>query len=546
MIRLSLLFVYVLGFSAYAFKDWFKSLCALILLMAVIEHPDMPKSMLGIPGMNPWNLLFGCVVIAWLRARKQEQLVWDMPKHLNVLLGLYLAVILVGWFRLVLDRELVTLSATDLVSELLINTLKWVVPGLILFDAARTRERFRLALLCVLGVYFLYAVQVVRWMPLSAAVSGASLSERSIKILVNEVGFHRVNMSAMLAAGSWAIFAALPFARTQLQRTGIVAAFVISVFGQALTAGRAGYVTWVAVGFILCALRWRKYLLVGPVLVVGVLVLAPGVRDRMLEGFARAAPAFALGVEAGRTGPDVYTVTAGRNVAWPLVIEKIKERPITGWGRLAMIRTGITARLAAFQEGFSHPHNAYLEMLLDNGLIGFMLVMPFYAIVLWKSVTLFLDSRDPLFYGIGGVSCAFLLALAIASSGSQTFYPREGWVGMWCALGLMLRVHVERKRAFASAVAPTAAVARVPPRPGVRTFSPAPEAAPSRPAVRGRWHQRHKTPPPSDLVSVPGASAAASAVADVPIVTPPLRPGATFRQHPTVAPSRQLGARRTR
>jgi len=30
--------------------------------------------------------------------------------------------------------------------------------------------------------------------------------------------------------------------------------------------------------------------------------------------------------------------------------------------------------------------------------------------------------------------------------GSQTFYPREGSVGMWAAIGLLLRVWVERKK----------------------------------------------------------------------------------------------------
>jgi hypothetical protein len=105
MIRLTLLGVYVLGFSAYAFKDWFKSLCALILLMAVIEHPDMPKSILGIPGLNPWNLLLLPVVIGWAKARRAEGLTWDMPKHITVLLLLYLVVVLVGFVRMVLTPE---------------------------------------------------------------------------------------------------------------------------------------------------------------------------------------------------------------------------------------------------------------------------------------------------------------------------------------------------------------------------------------------------------------------------------------------------------
>jgi hypothetical protein len=64
MIRLSLLAVYVAAAALYAGKDWYKSLCALVLLMAVEEHPDMPKTMLGIQGLNPWNLLLAVVVIA--------------------------------------------------------------------------------------------------------------------------------------------------------------------------------------------------------------------------------------------------------------------------------------------------------------------------------------------------------------------------------------------------------------------------------------------------------------------------------------------------
>ena len=43
-----------------------------------------------------------------------------------------------------------------------------------------------------------------------------------------------------------------------------------------------------------------------------------------------------------------------------------------------------------------------------------------------------------------------MLALLIAALGSQTFYPREGSVGMWCAIGLLFRVDRERARALAS------------------------------------------------------------------------------------------------
>ena len=52
----------------YAYRDWFKSLCGCILLMAVVEHPDFPTAVGGVQGMNPWNLAFVNVVMAWILA----------------------------------------------------------------------------------------------------------------------------------------------------------------------------------------------------------------------------------------------------------------------------------------------------------------------------------------------------------------------------------------------------------------------------------------------------------------------------------------------
>lgn len=491
MIRLSLLAVYVLGFSAYAFKDWFKSLCALILLMAVIEHPDMPKSILGIPGLNPWNVLLVPVVVAWFRARKAEGLQWDMPKHITVLLVLYLGVVLIGFARMVMHPGVMDDSVSGMVSEYLINTVKWVIPCLLLFDGARTRPRMLLALVSVLGVYLLLGVQVIKWMPLSYALDGESLSERSLKILTNEVGYHRVNISAMLAGASWAIFATRPLSLLPWHRVAIVAATVAVAYAQALTAGRAGYVTWAAVGLILCSLRWRRYLLALPVLAVAVTIFAPGVAQRMLEGFTASSRDVNVRLEAGRPqdldgprgGPDAYTITAGRTVIWPFVIERIRQAPFFGYGRQAMVRTGLTQFLLLnLGEAFGHPHNAYLELLFDNGLFGLILIIPFYIVVVRRSISLFMDTRHPLFTAVGGASSALVLALLIAGTGSQTFYPREGWLAMWCAIGLMLRVYQERER-WAAAAVPVQAPRRL--NPGASAWMPArPAAAFARPAMR--------------------------------------------------------------
>ena len=453
MIRLVILTLFVTVLAIYAWRDWYKSLCGLILMMAVIEHPDMPKSIFGVQGLNPWNLCFVSIALAWLASRSGEQRTWDMPRYMNFLFLVYLGVVLVGFYRMVTDLSGMAVYDTGtLYSEHLVNSVKWVIPGLLLYDGCRSRERFVIALYSLLGLYFLLGLQVIKWMPASAVISGADLSARSLKILVNEVGYHRVNLSMMLGGASWAILATLPLAERTRSRFLILCGFLIIAYAQALTAGRMGYVTWAVVGTILCMLRWRRYLLLAPIIVLLIVILLPATVERMYQGFTPEsrdsnpflAKSFSLEPEEG---PDPYTVTAGRNIAWPYIVDKIQAAPYFGYGREGMYRTGLAGFLwREYRESFPHPHNAYLELLLDNGWVGFVLVIPFYLVILSHAMSLFRDSRDPIFVVIGGVTSALVLALLIASVGSQTFYPREGSVGMWCAIGLMLRVHVERSR----------------------------------------------------------------------------------------------------
>ena len=176
-----------------------------------------------------------------------------------------------------------------------------------------------------------------------------------------------------------------------------------------------------------------------------IVMAVPGAFERFTQGFGE-------GDELqGEEAVDQYAVTSGRNLIWPYVIAKIEERPVVGYGRLAMKTTGLQAFLwDEMREAFPHPHNAYLELLLDNGWLGALLVLPFYLVTLKMAFSLFLDSRSPVFVAAGGMALALVLALLTAALGSQTFYPREGSVGMWCAIGLLFRVERERSRAVAS------------------------------------------------------------------------------------------------
>jgi O-antigen ligase len=136
-----------------------------------------------------------------------------------------------------------------------------------------------------------------------------------------------------------------------------------------------------------------------------------------------------------------------------------------------MWRSGLVEFLGDYlHERFTHPHNAYLELLLDAGWIGLGLVMPVYLLALWQGVGLFRDRRSSACVAAGGVGLALVLALLFASVGAQTLYPREGTVGMWCAMALVFRMWVERARRSPMLLEPAA-------RPAPRVVWPSPAAA---------------------------------------------------------------------
>ena len=441
-IRVVVCILLAVYFSIYAWRNYFVSLCAAILAMAIMQHPDVIENLKGIggiQGLNLWNIIMFNVCLSWLAHRRSEGSVWDMPRYIRNLLLAYLFIMALSAVRLLFHIPYqYGLTFGGVISEDFINSIKWVVPGLILFDACRTQRRVTVALLVIVGLNLLLALQVIKHMPPSYALSD-EFQHIAAKLVQNETGYNRVTLSMMLGGASWAALMLLPLGQTQRQRYMIFAAAGTIALGQALTGGRSGYVAWGIVGLILGVVHWRRILIFIPIVVIAVCVFLPAVRDRMLQGFT-----------SNGAAPDTYEVTSGRNIAWPYVIAKIKEEPLFGFGREAMITTGIYQRILdeTYQdESFPHPHNAYLQLLLDDGIFGFLLVIPFYFVVLRLGFRLLSERDDPLCKAVGGVGVSMVLALMVAGLAGETFYPREGAIGMWAAIGVLLRIVVEQQKA---------------------------------------------------------------------------------------------------
>ena len=437
-IRILALYIFVTFLSIYAWKDWFKSLCGLIVLMAFLEHPDMPSKVMGIQGLNPWNIVMATVLLAWFVQRRKEGHVFDMPRHVKLLIGIYFLIILIGSLRIIVGREDLPMTFAELISEYFINAFKWVIPGFLLFDGCRSRERVKFSLIVILLLGFFLALQVSYTIPLGYVFTSMD-AYRGSKIEWG-IGYNAVDISTILAGVSWGMIAMVGFFRQRWLKVLLLLSVGFTLYSQALTGGRAGYLAWGATGLVLCLIKWRKYLILAPVIVILLPIVFPSATERSLTGFDQTNV-------AGQRTTDTYSMTSGRILIWPYVISKIGESPMVGYGRLAMIRTGLTSQVRSeVGEFVQHPHNAYLEWLLDNGLAGFLPVLIFYLVVYVYSMQLFRDRTDPLHSAVGALALAMVTSQLVGSIGAQSFYPREGTVAMWCAIGLALRMTVERAK----------------------------------------------------------------------------------------------------
>lgn len=450
--RLLAISLLVAGLAIYSLRDWFKSLCGLIVLMAVLEHEDMPKSIMGIVGLNPWNLLMAVILVAWLIARGREGLRWDMPAGVTALLLAGLGIVIAGWVRMYLDpSHLESYSTMSMISEELINTVKWVIPALLVYDGCRDRRRLRWAMGALLGMTLLLGVQVVRRLPPAAALGGQEENIQRLRMKAClSIGYSSVEMSVLLAGACWAFAAAALAAQTHRQRLLLAIGALVLTYATALTGGRAGYVAWGAAGLAMCCVRWRKALLLAPVMPLLLVAAFPGAAQRMTYGIGGTDP-------AGEATVDQSKLSSGRLMVWPYVIQQIGESPLIGHGRFAMERTGLQARLLADlgrYEAFPHPHSMYLEWLLDNGIVGMVPAAMLLGWVLVQAGSLFGDRRDRLFAAAGGVAFALVLAQAVGGLTSQHLYPNEATVPMWTAILLTVRLYVERRKALHGWVAP--------------------------------------------------------------------------------------------
>jgi len=444
MIRQGLAYVTVAGLMALALRHWYWSLCGLILLTVLQQHPDMPGPIGGIAGLNLWNALFAAVCVGWWMNRADAARAAPAPRWLVALVFAYGAMIVVTSLMALpavggAGAGSHRLSYEKLLQDGLINPLKYLVVGILVFQGARTRDRTRWALITAVGSCLCYGLFMFK----SMGARVLTMDYRDARRLTDKlIGLHANDMAEVLAFGLVAGAVLLFLLPRGWQRLAWLGAWLANVPAFVALKSRAGFAAIGACLLVLGLLRYRVLLVLLPILVAAVVALDPSVQERVLTGVGRA-----------REENDWEAISAGRvTMLWPATLDQIWKSPLVGHGRYGILHTpaydGIVARGMPEHEIPEHPHSAYLEILLDAGAIGLAICVALAAAILRCGYSLLRVVDDPLARAVGVVAVAGLVLELAAGLTGSSFFMKQSAVPFVCAWGAAFRVYAEQ-RAYA-------------------------------------------------------------------------------------------------
>ncbi len=362
-----LVILFMLAVVIYAQRDWVIALCALIVFSAAKDYPNL-ASPLEAKGLNHWVVMFAGIMLAWGMARFGRRVPWNVPKSWLWVIGIYLLCEGVATARLLIDVDVFREKATHvkenfvgygvqaaLVDRVYVPGRFMLVGALLLLDGVRSRRNMQAALLSVFLFVLVQSLIVAKQIPLSSLRDGGMQVRHRI---MDWTGRHPNDLARDVVAIFWvAVIYVTQFKLHHWKyRAALALPSVAMLICLAQTYSRGGIVGFIACGLAVMIVA-RSWACVG-VMAAGaaaVVALAPSLLARILAGVDT----------SGMGYSDMSEITAGRDVIWPAALQGIAESPIVGHGLYGYVLSSALDHSLATGGAEVHPHNAYLQALLD-------------------------------------------------------------------------------------------------------------------------------------------------------------------------------------
>jgi O-antigen ligase len=420
---------------AFILRDFRIGVALMIVLMPISRSWMFPHAMLGVTGLNPFNLLLvgtvGSLLLQVLSEKTRGPLV---PRPL---LWLYLVPIVAAGVlgsahvneipSFLLDGNVIEFdSASGYFRDMVMKPLIMVVFALVVGAAvARSEQPERFLYPAVAAIWVMSAMVIV-----FVILSGTSLKDMAgseSREVLSALGMHANALGRLYVSAYALLLFTWAESKSSGFRLALLVSMVVVVVALVLTFSRGAFLSFILVNVLY--LVWRRNArtwLVFGLLAACVLLALPGaVYDRVL-----------MGVGSG----SVDTISAGRiDYLWLPLLPELARSPIYGHGLGSIMwsepmRTGGGITFLPVE----HPHNAYLQAVLDMGIIGLILLCAYFWHV-WQGLRALsrYAAISPTLRGFYAGSAAGLASLLLSYFTDSSLTPGVEQSFLWLAVGMM-------------------------------------------------------------------------------------------------------------
>ena len=321
-----------------------------------------------------------------------------------------------------------------------------VMAGIIGWLTLRNRGRSE----WIIGTALFSGVLFVAMMFVVLGAGGLSFDQiRTNRSIFIALGRQSNNAGALLAI----IFTCSLFMWEMARKRGLKLLLffttLVLMMGVLLTASRAAILA-LMVALLLYTIEFRRLRTLFAVVTIAAIgfALAPqAVHDRMLQGLDSR---YSIGASVQGPGDEV---TSGRVDIWRQLAPEVVRSPVFGRG-LFSTQWSNYARFGGYWA--THPHNMFLGILMDVGIVGVVVLFLFYRFI-WRTFrSLGKDERlSPYVRGYFLGASAALLGYLVSGIANGYWHPSPDQVFLWVAIGLGVGY-----RAYLTRHAPAPAVVR--------------------------------------------------------------------------------------
>lgn len=399
-----------------------------VVALMVLYPLSTAKMLPSYSGINPLNLALLGTTLSYLLHRFGRRIDYRLVDRKLVLLYL-LPFVLSGIYGALKAPSLSALLTTGFPPpEPGAFFITWVVKpslmiimALLVAAAIRESREPRRFLYPFVAAAVLPAVLVTLYLLLSRV--GLSDLVR-FRTFLSVLGLHANQFAVVLNFGiACLVFTALASPGTRFRILLLSFAGFLAL-ALAITFSRGGYLGFsvLLMAYFFYYRRWRNLLVGLVVLAVGLSLVPQAMVDRVT-----------LGVTHGARDE----MSSGRlEGIWAPLAPKVLESPLVGHGAAYVGRSDLVSSRRMMP--VAQAHNAYLDLLLDTGVVGFVMVLAFYMSMFRQHRGLAVTDPDPVLRGFFRGASVGVLGLLLQACFDDRLVPNLPQLLMWIAYGFML------------------------------------------------------------------------------------------------------------